>query len=189
MRDIIVKDIETKHPYIPGQSIHWFNPGTPERDNWLSARNKFFTAIFPNKDHRRSFIESIVDSALEAELPTSLWGILTQSLKIFASARKTEKRKRVWEKTIDTIIELIFTMQNDIDEEFIFSYNQVSKIWASYDSQDLTLNDFFKLHSVIDTKLRAGVIKDEILKYPELDKYVSYKLRFFNEVIIRYKSF
>jgi len=97
LRDIIVKDIETKHPYIPGQSIHWFNPGTPERDNWLSARNKFFTAIFPNKDHRRSFIESIVDSALEAELPTSLWGILTQSLKIFASARKTEKRKRVWE--------------------------------------------------------------------------------------------
>ncbi len=187
MKDLIIKDIESKHPYVPGQSLQWFKPGTHEREGWLKAREKFFETIFPKEDDKEKFLESVVESAFESDLPTSWFGIITSTWKIFDKARKTQQQKTIWKKTINSILELIFTMQNDIDEEFIFSFSQVSRIWQSYSKKEITRDEYFRLHSIVDTKLKTGKIKTEILKYPELDSYVSYKLRFFNEVVNRFK--
>lgn len=187
MKDLIIKDIESKHPYVPGQSLQWFKPGTPERAGWLKARKKFFETIFPKEDDKEKFLESVVESMFESELPTSWLGIITSTWKIFGKARRLQQQKTIWKKTIDSILELIFTMQNDIDEEFIFSYSQVSRIWQAYSNKEIERDDYFRLHSIIDTKLKLGLIKTEILKYPELDSYISYKLRFFIEVVNRFK--
>jgi hypothetical protein len=80
---------------------------------------------------------------------------------------------------VNDTLQMIFTAPNDPDDEFVFSFPQLQNLWRAYSGEALSPDDYKRLYSTIDTKLRVGKLKDEIIKYPELDRYVGYKLKQF----------
>ncbi|HDL01904.1 MAG TPA: hypothetical protein ENH23_06700 [candidate division Zixibacteria bacterium] len=163
---------------VPGK-LDWFQKGSSEYQEWVAQRNGFIQAIDSETELGQEIRNDILDCILESELPVSMIGILASYIKITKMARTICKRKQIWFKVIDAIIQLTFTAPYHENDEFIFSFHQVQHLWRSYGGDALTIDDFKKIYSTIDTKLRVGKLKNKILNFPSLDTYVGYKLRQF----------
>lgn len=171
---------------LPGK-LKWFESGSEEYQNWVSQRSQFIKEIDKDTASGKEILNDILDSLLESDIPTTIVSGISAALKITKKARSNYKRRQIWYKTIDAILQLNFTAPVSEDDDFILSFHQVQHLWRAFGGNTLTESDYKKLYSTIDTKLRVGKLKNKIIKYPELDRYVSYKLRQFKDSYHRYQ--
>ncbi len=88
---------------------------------------------------------------------------------------------------VKDILTLTFTPPADQEEEeFAFLFRQVRLLWESHGGGVLTRMVYEGLHSTIDVNLTVGKLKNKIMQYPELNRYVAYKRRLFRASVIRF---
>lgn len=168
-------------PEVPGYTA-WFEPGTPEYQEWHSARNDLLTRVRDDTSTRVYIIHAVVDAILEGDVPTGPIGAINKALKITGKARSAVKNKKSWTKVLDWTIESTFSSIDAKELEFKFTFGQVAHLWrAASGEQRLPQDKYENLYSVLSTKLKLGDFAEEITAYPSLARHVTRKL-------IQYKS-
>lgn len=171
---------------VPGK-LNWFEPGSDEYGRWAAQRSQFIREIDTETEAGKEVLMDIFDTLIESEVPTGLISIISTSLKISKKARMLHKRRKLWQDVICAVVQLTFTPPSHNDDEFVFSIHQIQHVWRGFGGDSLSTNDYKKLYSTIDTKMRVGKLKNKILNFPELDNYVGYKLRQFKDSFHRYQ--
>lgn len=178
--------VETYNADLPGK-LQWFEPGSKDYQAWVTQRAEFMGEIDAEKESGKLILNDILDSILESEIPTGLVGAVANAIKITSKARILHKRRQTWYKVVDAVLQMTFTAPNHPEDQFVLSFHQVQHLWRTFAGESLSREDYIKLYSTIDTKLRVGKLKNKIINFPELDRYVSYKLRQFKDSFHRYQ--
>lgn len=181
-----VTRVERYNTDVPGK-LKWFEPGSQEYQDWVSQRATFIRDIDPEGQTGKAILDDILDSILDSEIPTGLVGALAKFVKVTRNARTLHKRRQIWYKVVDAVLQMTFTAPTPMEDEFVLSFHQVQHLWRTFGGESLSPDDYKKLYSTIDTKLRVGKLKNTIIKFPELDRYVGYKLRQFKDSFHRYQ--
>jgi hypothetical protein len=171
---------------VPGK-LKWFEPGAKEYQDWVSQRATFIGEIDPEGESGRAILNDMLDTILDSEVPTGLMGALTTFVKATKTARTLHKRRKIWYKVVDAVLQMTFTAPTVLEDEFVLSFHQVQHLWRTFGGGTLSPDDYKKLYSTIDTKLRVGKLRNRIIRFPELDRYVGYKLRQFKDSFHRYQ--
>lgn len=171
---------------VPGK-LKWFESGSEEYHNWVTQHNQFIKEIDIETEGGREILTDILDSLLESEIPTGIFGAISVALKLGKKARMMLKRRQLYRNVIDGLLQLTFTAPSNENDEFAFSFYQVQHLWRAFGGGTLPPKEYKKLYSTVDTKLRVGKLKNKIIKFPELDRYVGYKLRQFKDSFHRYQ--
>ena len=179
--------METYNTDVPG-NLRWFDPGSDKYQSWVDQRNNFMKEIDKETPGGKELLNDILDSLLESEIPSGILSTISVALKITRNARNMHKRKQIWYKVIDAVIQLTFTAPSQQDDEFVLNFYQVQHLWRGLGGgHSLSPDDYIKLYSTIDTKLRVGKLKNRVINFPELDRYIGYKIRQFKDSFHRYQ--
>ena len=171
---------------VPGR-LRWFEKGSPDYQNWVSEQKKFITKIEMDSQEGEEIFNDIVDGILESEVPSGILSAILAALKITKTAQLKRKRRQIWRKVVNYILRWTFSDPTDQDSEFVFDFSQVRHLWRAAGGETLSPQDYKKVYSTIYTKLHAGRLKEEIMKFPVLNRYIGYKLRQFKYSFQQYQ--
>jgi len=172
---------------IPGE-LDWFKPGTDAYNEWRDQRESFLETIKPSTSGGRAILNDLLDGLLRGEIPTGWSGVLSMTFRLTAQARRTCKRRRLWEGLVWEVLQRTFTPPIARGEEFVLSFSQIQQLWVDADGNDLAWKDYKRLYSVIKTKLEGGPLRDVLLQYPRLDEYAGMKLSKFTQSYLHFRS-
>lgn len=170
---------------VPGQ-LQWFKPGSEEYIEWASQREQFLAAIKPETEEGKAILSDIVEALLRQDIPTGPIGAISMVLRATRRARIAIKKRQDWNTVLWIVLQRTFTPVIEPDEDFVLSFAQLQYIWTAEAGGDCSVRDYKQLYAVITTRLRAGPLKNAILKYPRLDAYTAVKLRQFQQSYLHY---
>ncbi len=163
---------------VPGK-LNWFKQGTPEHQRWCNEWEKFLKYIKEDSKEGNEIISDILDGILGSEVPTGVLHGISIALKNIKKGRSKRIKRKTWRNIVTHILQRTYTDTSEHSDDLKFEYPQINRIWKAYwkHKTDISIDDYELLYSNIDTKLRAGKLRNKILIYPELTRYTDYKLR------------
>lgn len=182
---LLPDDIPNLPAHVPGE-LHWFKPGTNEYQEWLDQRESFLKRIEPSTPGGRAIIDDFFEALEKETIPTGWIGAVSMALRLTARARKTRKRRRLWDGVVGKVLQQTFTPPISSEEAFVCSFSQIQYIWTDEGGGTLLPDDYVRLYRVTKMRLLGGPLRNAILRYPRLDEYMGVMLRRFRDSYLHF---